>query len=187
MRQYCCELEYITPASVSWPIMPFIRFMLNSLAKYHPCLNRKRHLKKLIWKIYIWPCALATCQKFQPHLLLHCENVGIFLWVLLRQLQALSLCRIIPLPNTQRPARADLSLLPHLMQRLCKKNSEKFPLKNLFGSGFMEKNIFFFLPQVVVKPHLQVASGRWESVCRRSTSVSINCTYYAMPKRKATK
>lgn len=127
MRQHCYELEYVILASVPQPIMPFIRFVLYSLAEYHRCLNRKRHLKKLIWKICIWPCALASCQQFQPHLLLHCESVGMFLWALLRQLQALSLLyRIIPLPNSQRVASANLSLLSHLTYRLCKKNSREF-------------------------------------------------------------
>lgn len=99
----------------------------------------------------------------------------------------LSLYRIIPLPSTRRPVSADLSLLPHLMQRLCKKNAEKFPLKNLFGPGSMEKNFFSFCCRKWWWNHAYMISGRQESVCKRNTAVSIHCIYYAMPKRKATK
>lgn len=130
------------------------------------------------------PCFMSTISTTSALALWKCWHTS--LSSALTAAGTLSLCRIIPLPNTQRPASADLSLLPHLMQRLCKKNSEKFPLKNLFGSGFMEQNIFFFLPQVMVKPRLQAASGRWESVWR-CTAVSTPCIYYAMPKRKTTK
>lgn len=155
MRQHCYKLEYITLASVPRPALPFVRFVLYSLAKYHPCLNRKRHLKKLIWKICIWPCALASCQQFHPHLLLHCENVGIFLRALLRQLQALSLYRIIPLPNTQRAASADLSLLSHLMQRLCKKDSREVSTEKSRVLGPRGRIFSFCCHQVVVKSCLR--------------------------------
>lgn len=57
----------------------------------------------------------------------------------------LSLYRIIPLPNSQRAASADLSLLSHLMQRLCKKNSREVSTENLFGSGSLRENLFFLL------------------------------------------
>lgn len=99
----------------------------------------------------------------------------------------LSLYRIIPLPNTRREASADLSLLSHLMQRLCKKNSREVSTEKSLWFWVLEEE---FILSVATKwwwNHTYVISGRWENVCRRNTAVSIHYICYNMANKKAIK